>query len=135
MQSATEALHDAGQFGPSIWFAALVFLTGAILLVLYVKFVTLPSQKSQEENSKKLTEVVSKLADVMTRTDARTAQTHEAVGDVRVVINAIAAAKSSEVDAIAKVARKAGVDIQSELAEVRGLMKYIRAEHKAEASA
>ena len=129
MPVASETLQAAGQYGPSIWFAVFVILTIVSSAVLYIKYVATPSRLATEENNGKLTEVVTQLAEVVSRTDARTAATHDHVNEVRQVVSALAVAKMSEIQAISKVAQSVSVDVQSELSEIRGVMKFVQHEY------
>jgi hypothetical protein len=124
----SETLSAAAQYGPSIWFAVFVILTIISCAVAYMKWVGIPARLATEENNRKLTECVAQLATVAARTDKTTTEIHGTVNEAQVVLNAIVSAKVSELDAIAKVAKKTGVDVQKEISEATGLMRFVRQE-------
>lgn len=125
----SDTLQSAQAFGPSIWFAVFIVMLVVVVGAAYVRYVHLPQQQATNDNNALLASAVSKLTEVMARTDERTAETHDAVGEINAVINAIAVAKSYEVEAIAKVAERAKVDVSRELASIAGLMKFVRQEY------
>ncbi len=124
-----ETIQSAQQFGPSIWFAVFIVLVVFTAGGAYMRYVHLPSQNAANENAKRLTDVVEKLTTIINRTDERTTETHTAVIDMGGILNAIAVAKSYEIDAIAKIAKTTQVDVHSELASIASLMKFVRAEY------
>jgi hypothetical protein len=125
MPPVSDALNSSSQFGPVVF----IFMALLIAAGLYIRYVSVPQRLATEANTAELTKAVVALTKVAETTHAVVTETSAVVRDVGPVVNAIAVAKVSELEAIAKIAKKTGTDVQKELAEAAGVMRFARHEY------
>lgn len=123
VQLGTQFVDTAGGFGGAVWLLSLVLIFIALLVGFHTWQIGIPNANAHRENTQKLADAIVVMSTTTSDTLHQVRDSGVTIDDTQSAIRAMASCRGAECSALQKLAEKAGVDVSSELGEIRGTMR------------